>query len=94
MIEVHKNMTREEIVTFCKQYAEYVRNLSVDKLVQDYGLSIGIGDEIEYPLYIQDWITPDDEPILYAISVYGYRVDNDHTNRESWEQLLQLIDIL
>lgn len=90
----YQNMTREDAIAHCKKYAEIIRQEGVDRLVEDYEFSVGLGDEIDYPLDCQEWITPVNEPILYAISVYAVRVDNDHTDREAWEKILQLTDIL
>ena len=45
-------------------------------------------------LEMQPWITPEAEPLLWAIRDHAVDVDIDHTRRADWEKLLELIDQL
>ena len=51
-------------------------------------------DQLSYPLDMQEWITLQNYPDIYAIRYYAGAIDHDHTDRASWEKLLELIDKL
>lgn len=86
-------MTYDEVVAFCKGCAEEIRAEGVDLLVSDYEVAISVSDQIAYPLDMQEWIT-EDYPVLWEIANCAAVVDSDHTDRASWERLLELIDSL
>lgn len=65
-----------------------------DLLTTDYGAAIGVSDQLAYPLEMQIWINLQEYPLLYEVCIYAVTVDNDHTDRASWEKLLGLIDKL
>ena len=58
------------------------------------GAAIGVSDQLAYPLDMQEWISAPRYPDIYAIRYYAGVVDRDHTDRDSWEKLLELIDKL
>ena len=43
---------------------------------------------------MQTWINSQEHTLLYKVCIYAATVDNDHTDRASWEKLLELIDRL
>lgn len=89
----YPQMTYDEVVLLCKKCAEEIRAEGIDLLVSDYEAAIDVSDRIAYPLDMQAWIT-EDYPILYEIVNYAAAVDSNHTDRASWEKLLELIDSL
>jgi hypothetical protein len=89
----YSQMSHDVVVRHCKHWAGVIREVGVDTLTSDES-AVSISDQLCYPLEMQSRITPESEPILYAISVYAVRVDNNYTESDSWEKLLKLIDIL
>lgn len=92
--EDYPQMTRREAVSHCKHWAEAIRKDGIDLLVSDFGAAVTISDLLAYPLEMQEWITEESQPELDEICTYAVAVDNDHTDRASWEKLLELIDAL
>ena len=90
----YPQMTYKQAVKHCKYWAEQIRADGLDLLTTDYGAAIGVSDQLAYPLEMQTWINSQEYPLLYKVCVYAVTVDNDHTDRESWEKLLELIDKL
>ena len=90
----YPQMTYKQAVKHCKYWAEQIRADGLDLLTTDYGAAIGVSDQLAYPLEMQTWINSQEHPLLYKVCVYAVTVDNDHTDRESWEKLLELIDKL
>ena len=90
----YPQMTYKQAVKHCKYWAEQIRADGLDLLTTDYGAAIGVSDQLAYPLEMQTWINSQEYPLLYKVCVYAVTVDNDHTNRASWEKLLELIDKL
>ncbi len=88
-------LTREEAITLCQNWARMLRReYTIDTLVGDYGDGVLMSDQLAYPLEMQPWITPETEPLLWAIRDHAVDVDIDHTRRADWERLLELIDQL
>lgn len=87
-------MTRDEVVLHCKEHAEMIRKDDMDKLVSDQMYASSTSDMVYYPLQIQTWITLEAEPILSAIREYAMGVDSDNSDKEAWEKILQLTDLL
>lgn len=88
-------LTREEAITLCQNWARMLRReYTIDTLVSDYGDGVLMSDQLAYPLEMQPWITPEAEPLLWAIRDHAVDVDIDHTRRADWEKLLELIDQL
>ena len=90
----YPQMTYKQAVKHCKYWADQIRHDGLDLLTTDYGAAIGVSDQLVYPLEMQTWINSQEYPLLYKVCVYAVTVDNDHTDRESWEKLLELIDKL
>ena len=77
-------LTRAEAIALCHTWARMLRReYTIDTLVSDYGDGV-----------LQPWITPEAEPLLWAIRDHAVDVDIDHTRRADWEKLLELIDQL
>ena len=88
-------MTYKQAVKHCKYWADQIRHDGLDLLTTDYGAAIGVSDKLAYPLDMQEWISAPRYPDIYAIRYYAGVVDRgDHTDRASWEKLLELIDKL
>ena len=90
----YPQMTYKQAVKHCKYWADQIRADGLDLLTTDYGAAIGVSDQLAYPLEMQAWINSQEHPLLYKVCVYAVTVDNDHTDRESWKKLLELIDKL
>ena len=90
----YPQMTYKQAVEHCKYWADKIRADGLDLLTTDYGAAIGVSDQLAYPLEMQAWINSQEYPLLYKVCVYAVTVDNDHTDRESWKKLLELIDDL
>ena len=90
----YPQMTYKQAVKHCKYWAEQIRADGLDLLTTDYGAAIGVSDQLAYPLEMQTWINSQEYPLLYKVCIYAVTVDNDHTDRASWEKLLELIDKL
>lgn len=90
----HPQMTYKQAVKHCKYWADQIRHDGLDLLTTDYGAAIGVSDQLAYPLDVQEWISAPSYPDIYAIRYYADVVDRNHTDRASWEKLLELIDKL
>ena len=90
----YPQMTYKQAVKHCKYWADQIRHDGLDLLTTDYGAAIGVSDKLAYPLDMQEWISAPRYPDIYAIRYYAGVVDCDHTDRVSWEKLLELIDKL
>ncbi len=90
----YPQMIYKQAVEHCKYWADQIRADGLDLLTTDYGAAIGVSDQLAYPLEMQTWINSQEYPLLYKVCVYAVTVDNDHTDRESWKKLLELIDKL
>ena len=91
----YPQMTYKQAVEHCKYWADQIRHDGLDLLTTDYGAAIGVSDKLAYPLDMQEWISAPRYPDIYAIRYYAGVVDRgDHTDRASWEKLLELIDKL
>jgi len=91
----YPQMTYKQAVKHCKYWADQIRADGLDLLTTDYGAAIGVSDKLAYPLDMQEWISAPRYPDIYAIRYYAGVVDRgDHTDRASWEKLLELIDKL
>ena len=90
----YPQMTYKQAVDHCKYWADQIRADGLDLLTTDYGAAIGVSDQLVYPLDMQEWISVPRYPDIYAIRYYAGVVDHDHTDRASWEKLLELIDKL
>lgn len=90
----YPQMTYNQVVTFCKECAEEIRAEGVDVFVSDYGAATNLLDVYFYPLEMQEWINKEETPQLYIIIMCVYLLENNHTDRASWEKLLELIDSL
>jgi len=90
----YPQMTYKQATEHCKYWADQIRHDGLDLLTTDYGAAIGVSDQLAYPLEMQTWINSQEYPLLYKVCVYAVTVDNDHTDRASWEKLLKLIDKL
>ena len=90
----YPQMTYKQAVKHCKYWADQIRHDGLDLLTTDYGAAIGVSDQLAYPLDMQEWISAPRYPDIYAIRYYAGVVDRDHTDRASWEKLLELIDKL
>ena len=91
----YPQMTYKQAVKHCKYWADQIRHDGLDLLTTDYGAAIGVSDKLAYPLDMQEWISAPRYPDIYAIRYYAGVVDRgDHTDRASWEKLLELIDKL
>ena len=90
----YHQMTYKQAVEHCKYWADQIRRDGLDLLTTDYGAAIGVSDQLAYPLDMQEWISVQRHPNIYAIRYYADVVDRDHTDRSSWEKLLELIDRL
>ena len=91
----YPQMTYKQAVKHCKYWADQIRHDGLDLLTTDYGAAIGVSDKLAYPLDMQEWISAPRYPDIYAIRYYAGIVDRgDHTDRASWEKLLELIDKL
>ena len=90
----YPQMTYKQAVEHYKYWADQIRHDGLDLLTTDYGAAIGVSDQLAYPLEMQTWINSREYPLLYKVCVYAVTVDNDHTDRASWEKLLELIDKL
>lgn len=89
----YPQMSYDQAVQHCKREAEFIRSEGVDVLARDE-TAVSVSDSLCYPLEMQEWITPEDYPILHAITVYAVRADNDYTDKDAWEKILQLTDLL
>ena len=90
----YPQMTYKQAVKHCKHWAEQIRADGLDLLTTDWVAAIGVSDQLAYPLDMQEWISAPRYPDIYAIRYYAGVVDRDHTDRASWEKLLELIDKL
>lgn len=90
----YPQMTKQEAVQHCKHWAEVIRKDGIALLVSDSGAAVSLSDSLSYPLEMQTWITAESEPLLDTICTYAVAVDNDHTNRDAWEKLVELIENL
>ena len=90
----YPQMTYKQAVKHCKHWAEQIRADGLDLLTTDWVAAIGVSDQLSYPLDMQEWISAPRYPDIYAIRYYAGVVDRDHTDRASWEKLLELIDKL
>ena len=91
----YPQMTYKQAVKHCTHWADQIRADGLDLLTTDYGAAIGVSDKLAYPLDMQEWISAPRYPDIYAIRYYAGVVDRgDHTDRASWEKLLELIDKL
>ena len=90
----HPQMTYKQAVKHCKYWADQIRADGLDLLTTDWGAAVGVSDQLAYPLDMQEWISAPRYPDIYAIRYYAGVVDHDHTDRASWEKLLELIDKL
>ena len=91
----YPQMTYKQAVKHCKHWADQIRADGLDLLTTDWVAAIGVSDQLSYPLDMQEWISAPRYPDLYAIRYYAGVVDRgDHTDRASWEKLLELIDKL
>ena len=90
----YPQMTYKQAVKHCTHWADQIRADGLDLLTTDYVASIGVSDQLAYPLDMQEWISAPRYPDIYAIRYYAGVVDRDHTDRASWEKLLELIDKL
>ena len=90
----YPQMTYKQAVKHCKHWAEQIRADGLDLLTTDWVAAIGVSDQLAYPLDMQEWISAPRYPDIYAIRYYAGVVDRDHTDRDSWEKLLELIDKL
>ena len=90
----YPQMTYKQAVKHCKYWADQIRADGLDLLTTDWGAAVGVSDQLVYPLDMQEWISAPRYPDIYAIRYYAGVVDHDHTDRASWEKLLELIDKL
>ena len=90
----YPQMTYKQAVKHCKHWAEQIRADGLDLLTTDWVAAIGVSDQLAYPLDMQEWISAPRYPDIYAIRYYAGVVDRNHTDRASWEKLLELIDKL
>ena len=90
----YPQMTYKQAVKHCKYWADQIRADGLDLLTTDWGAAVGVSDQLAYPLDMQEWISAPRYPDIYAIRYYAGVVDHDHTDRASWEKLLELIDKL
>ena len=91
----YPQMTYKQAVKHCKHWADQIRADGLDLLTTDWCAAIGVSDQLAYPLDMQEWISAPRYPDIYAIRYYAGVVDrDDHTDRASWEKLLELIDKL
>ena len=90
----YPQMTYKQAVEHCKYWADQIRADGLDLLTTDYGAAIGVSDQLAYPLEMQTWNNSQERPLLYTVCIYAVTVDNDYTDRASWEKLLELIDKL
>ncbi|XMB33720.1 hypothetical protein QQ965_03185 [Candidatus Saccharibacteria bacterium oral taxon 955] len=90
----YPQMTYKQAVKHCKHWADQIRADGLDLLTTDWVAAIGVSDQLAYPLDMQEWISAPRYPDIYAIRYYAGVVDRDHTDRDSWEKLLELIDKL
>lgn len=90
----YPQMTYKQAVKHCKHWADQIRADGLDLLTTDWCAAIGVSDQLAYPLDMQEWISAPRYPDIYAIRYYAGVVDRDHTDRASWEKLLELIDKL
>ena len=90
----YPQMTYKQAVKHCKHWAEQIRADGLDLLTADWVAAIGVSDQLAYALDMQEWISAPRYPDIYAIRYYAGVVDRDHTDRASWEKLLELIDKL
>ena len=90
----YPQMTYKQAVKHCKHWAEQIRADGLDLLTTDWVAAIGVSDQLAYPLDMQEWISAPRYPDIHAIRYYAGVVDRDHTDRDSWEKLLELIDKL
>ena len=90
----YPQMTYKQAVKHCKHWADQIRADGLDLLTTDWCAAIGVSDQLAYPLDMQEWISAPRYPDIYAIRYYAGVVDRNHTDRASWEKLLELIDRL
>ena len=90
----YPQMTYKQAVKHCKHWADQIRADGLDLLTTDWVAAIGVSDQLAYPLDMQEWISAPRYPDIYAIRYYAGVVDRNHTDRASWEKLLELIDKL
>ena len=90
----YPQMTYKQAVDHCKCWADQIQADWLDLLTTDYVAATEVSDQLAYPLYMQEWISAPRYPDIYAIRYYAGVVDRDHTDRASWEKLLELIDKL
>ena len=90
----YPQMTYKQAVEYCKYWADKIRHKGLDLLTTDYSEVIGISDQLAYALYMQTWIDPQKYYPLYQVRTYAINIDNNYTDRASWEKLLELIDDL
>ena len=87
-------MIYKQAVKHCKYWADQIRHDGLDLLTTDYSAAIGVSGQLAYPLEMRTWINSKEYPLLYKVCIYAVTVDNNHTDRTSWEKLLELIDKL
>ena len=90
----YPQMTYEQVVEHCRQYADIIRADGIDLFLSDIGESAVISDMLGYPLEMQEWINEKQYPLLSEIIEAAADVDRYHAKRESWKRLLDLIDKL
>ena len=90
----YPQMTYKQAVEYCKYWADQIRYKGLDLLTTDYSEVIGISYQLAYALYMQTWIDPQKYYHLYRVRTYAINIDNNYTDRASWEKLLELIDDL
>ncbi len=90
----YPQMTYKQAVKCLLQQVDQIRADGLDLLTTDWGAAVGVSDQLVYPLDMQEWISAPRYPDIYAIRYYAGVVDHDHTDRVSWEKLLELIDKL
>ena len=90
----YPQMTYKQAVDHCKCWADQIQADWIDLLTTDYVAATEVSDQLAYPLDMQEWISAPRYPDIYAIRYYAGVVDRDHTDRASWEKLLELIDKL
>ena len=49
-------MTYEQVVEYCRQYADIIRDDGIDLFLSDIGESAVISDMLGHPLEMQNWI--------------------------------------
>lgn len=84
----------DDVVVYYKLCARDIQSIGIDTLIKNPDEALEISDGLHDPKLSAPWITAQSEPILHTIRTYVNRIDHNHTDRDSWEKLLKLIDIL